>query len=507
MAKSARIRRRARRKAPPLRRIPDARTAAARDQASGLIVGGARDPAERSADRMAARVLSGGPVTAGSAPAATIRRKCAGCEEEEKKDKTAKRAPAPGAALAHGTSSTPAPKAAAEAVNSMGPGRGLSAGERGYFEPRFGQDFSAVRIHEGPKADRATDALQARAFAHGPDLAFAAGERSTATMAHELAHVAQGGGPVRRVVKAKKDPKINLMTPLHDSYKVGEGTTCAMTESAGSYFCPARKDSGKLEHQIAQNLVASERTFTVAGASQDTVLDNFDAQVSARLNIIDFAKSFRTEFKTGTPEISPKYLDMTLTEVTRRTNAITADMKAKGKTDVEIKAYFDTRPTDMIFEVFADIAGTPEFENIMREFRKKGEAFDKKKAAGGDPAYDFKMACQFATMTVMYGASRSPITQQNIKGPGVTKVEPTAAAWTDWVPGDWGYVRNTGTTTPSAGLEGENIISIGDSKFWAHFNPKTPIQDLATLFAMVKSWNASAELTTTRRFPTAGLLP
>ncbi len=506
MAKTGRIRRRIRRKAPPVRRMPDARTAQARDQAPGLTVGGAKDPAERSADRMAAQALAGGPVTAagGTASAAAVRRKCAGCEEDEKK---ARRSAAPAASLAHGSSAAPAPRAAADAISTMGPGRGLSAGERGYFEPRFGQDFSAVRIHEGPDAQRATDVLQARAFAHGTDLAFGSGERSTATMAHELAHVAQGGGPVRRIVKAKKDPKINLMTPLRDTYEVGKGTTCAMTESAGSYFCPARKDTGKLDNQIAQNLVASERTFSIAGASQDTILDNFDAHLSARLNIIDFAKSFRTEFKTGTPEISPKYLDMTLTEVTRRTNKIAAEMKAKGKTDAEIKTYFDTRPTDLIFEVFADIAGTPEFEAIMREFRKKGEAFDKKKAAGGDPAYDFKMACQFATMTVMYGASRSPITEQNIKGPGATKVDPATAVWTDWVPGDWGYVKNTGTTSPAAGLEGENIISIGDGKFWAHFNPKAPIQDLATLFAMVKSWNAAAELTTTRRFPTAGLLP
>lgn len=210
MAKSARIRRRARRKAPPVRRVPDARTAAARDTArdAGLIVGGVRDPAERSADRMAAQVLFGGPVTAGTAPVAAVRRKCAGCDDEEKKDKTAKRAAAPAAALAHGTASAPAPKAAADAVSSMGPGRGLSAGERGYFEPRFGTDFSGVRIHEGPSADRATDALQARAFAHGTDLAFAAGERSTATMAHELAHVAQGDAPVRRLDKctSKTDP-------------------------------------------------------------------------------------------------------------------------------------------------------------------------------------------------------------------------------------------------------------------------------------------------------------
>jgi len=75
-----------------------------------------------------------------------------------------------------------------------GGGKPLPESERAYFEPRFGQDFSQVRVHSDAQAARA---VNARAFTVGKDVIFGAGQYSPGTregqrlMAHELAHVVQ----------------------------------------------------------------------------------------------------------------------------------------------------------------------------------------------------------------------------------------------------------------------------------------------------------------------------
>ena len=83
-----------------------------------------------------------------------------------------------------------------EAVLSN-PGRPLPPAVRQDMEARFGQDFGAVRIHDDAAAARAADSVDAEAFTHGNDIAFAAGRFAPDTpdgrslLAHELAHTVQ----------------------------------------------------------------------------------------------------------------------------------------------------------------------------------------------------------------------------------------------------------------------------------------------------------------------------
>ncbi|HEX8194140.1 MAG TPA: DUF4157 domain-containing protein [Allosphingosinicella sp.] len=77
------------------------------------------------------------------------------------------------------------------------PGRPLPAAVRSDMEARFGRDFGAVRIHDDAAGARAADAVDAEAFAHGNDIAFAPGrfdpdtEHGRWLLAHELAHTVQ----------------------------------------------------------------------------------------------------------------------------------------------------------------------------------------------------------------------------------------------------------------------------------------------------------------------------
>ncbi len=86
----------------------------------------------------------------------------------------------------------------------LGTGRPLSAGERGFFEPRLATDLSDVRIHTDGAAERSAESINARAFTLGTDIAFGQGEYSPQSsegrtlLAHELAHIVLGHGGIRR---------------------------------------------------------------------------------------------------------------------------------------------------------------------------------------------------------------------------------------------------------------------------------------------------------------------
>ena len=82
-----------------------------------------------------------------------------------------------------------------------GGGQTLSTSERTFFEPRFGTDFSHVRVHNNQQAAQLSQAINARAFTLGQDIVFNAGQYSPASssgkslMAHELTHVVQQRTP------------------------------------------------------------------------------------------------------------------------------------------------------------------------------------------------------------------------------------------------------------------------------------------------------------------------
>ncbi len=77
------------------------------------------------------------------------------------------------------------------------PGEPLSSAIREKMEARLGYDFSSIRIHADARAAESSDALNARAYTAGNDIAFAEGQFNPETvggselLAHELVHTAQ----------------------------------------------------------------------------------------------------------------------------------------------------------------------------------------------------------------------------------------------------------------------------------------------------------------------------
>jgi hypothetical protein len=77
------------------------------------------------------------------------------------------------------------------------PGQPLDAATRAFMEPRFGHDFSKVRVHTDAKAAESASAVNADAYTVGRDMVFGSRQYMPGTkmgdllIAHELTHVVQ----------------------------------------------------------------------------------------------------------------------------------------------------------------------------------------------------------------------------------------------------------------------------------------------------------------------------
>ena len=200
----------------------------------GLTLSRPGDSDERDADRIADQVMRMDDLAPIGPAHHTIQRKCTACSSggslcpECEEQARIKQSTLPGV----GRSSN-----VASSVQG-GHGEPLSATTRAFFEPRFGQDFSGVRVHNNSSAHRAADSIGARAFTLGNDVAFAEGQFEPETpdgqrlLAHELTHVIQqsGNGATRRIMRQEKPnaaaaPPMNSLTPQETACYAPVGPT------------------------------------------------------------------------------------------------------------------------------------------------------------------------------------------------------------------------------------------------------------------------------------------
>ncbi|QDK82125.1 DUF4157 domain-containing protein [Spirosoma sp. KCTC 42546] len=96
---------------------------------------------------------------------------------------------------------------------SQSGGQPLSADTRQFMEPRFGADFSSVRVHTDAPAVQMSQNIGAQAFAYQNHVYFNEGKYSPGSnsgqhlLAHELTHVVQQGGAIQR------KPTVSTATP------------------------------------------------------------------------------------------------------------------------------------------------------------------------------------------------------------------------------------------------------------------------------------------------------
>jgi hypothetical protein len=131
------------------------------------------------------------------------------------------------------------------------PGQPLDASTRAFMEPRFGHDFSQVRIHTDARAGESAQAVNALAYTVGRDVVFGAGRYEPGTsegqkiLAHELAHTIQQGPGVQRL-----PDKLETTDPGDSAEK--EAQAAARAAMQGQLFDLTQVDTLRIARQMPE---------------------------------------------------------------------------------------------------------------------------------------------------------------------------------------------------------------------------------------------------------------
>jgi hypothetical protein len=129
-----------------------------------------------------------------------IQRQCSACENEMIRQELEDEGVLQRKEINNSISQTPS-NFETQMSTIQGTGKPLPESVRNFFEPRFGYDFSQVRVHSDVKAAESAREINAQAFTMGRDIVFGSGQFALNTkerqqlLAHELMHVIQQQAP------------------------------------------------------------------------------------------------------------------------------------------------------------------------------------------------------------------------------------------------------------------------------------------------------------------------
>src|ERR1035438_1655450 len=177
------------------------------------------------------------------------------------------------------------------------PGQPLDSATRTFMEPRFGHDFSFVRVHTDNQAADSARAVNASAFTVGQSVVFDSGQYSTTTakgrrlLAHELAHVIQQSGtPSARTSEQPEKEADHLASTV-----VGGGSVVVenfspqfvMRQSSSSPDAEPRTD--EVRGQKLSYLLQQITTETLNEMALRSELENLPPASSQRRDEVDHA--------------------------------------------------------------------------------------------------------------------------------------------------------------------------------------------------------------------------
>ena len=155
-----------------------------------LTINAPADRYEQEADAMADNVMRMQEpfIQPKLSPVISVQRKCDHCEEEEKKAHRKEM---------NGNETTADHTLESYLGNLNGSGQSLTGEVRNFYEPRFGHDFSNVKVHTDSVAVKSAQSINALAYTSGNNIVFNSGQYSPNTdsgkrlLGHELTHVVQ----------------------------------------------------------------------------------------------------------------------------------------------------------------------------------------------------------------------------------------------------------------------------------------------------------------------------
>jgi len=181
------------------------------------------------------------------APQSFLQRKCA-CGNNAGLDGECEECRSKKLGLQRRAASNTAPVSIPPIVHNVlqSPGEPLDAHTRATMEPKFGHDFSQVRVHRDAKAAESAQAVNALAYTVGKDVVFGPGQfapsssEGTRLLAHELTHVVQQDrGNVRGLASVAR----------HEASYEREADHVAQNMSPGQSALPNISASGPALHR------------------------------------------------------------------------------------------------------------------------------------------------------------------------------------------------------------------------------------------------------------------
>jgi Domain of unknown function (DUF4157) len=146
------------------------------------------------------------------------------------------------------------------------PGQPLDTATRAFMEPRFGHDFSHVRLHLDGRAAESAHAVDALAYTVGHDIIFGAGQYAPQTfsgqrlLAHELTHTLQQSSN-RAVFQGKLSVGLADDAYEREADQFAERVTGAGTARVGSL------SSARAGVQLQRECVAGKWKYEYDGCS------------------------------------------------------------------------------------------------------------------------------------------------------------------------------------------------------------------------------------------------
>lgn len=207
------------------------------------------DPYEREADRVAEQVLG--------TPEPRLQRRAAGA-----------------------ITPVEAPSIVHDVLHTAG--RPLDTATRAFMEPRFGHDFSQVRVHTDAQAADSARAVSALAYTVGRDVVFGAEQYQPGTsqgqrlLAHELAHVVQQTGNVVRQSIGELVLRHPTPPPSPTTVDVTELFQILERFPAGPPITLYHVDSSG---ELLQDILRSGRDFNIFARSEFWLTTNVETRV------------------------------------------------------------------------------------------------------------------------------------------------------------------------------------------------------------------------------------
>ncbi len=225
-----------------------------------------------------------------------------------------------------------------------GGGHPLPLSERAFFEPRFGTDFSQVRIHADSRAAETSRAFNARAFTFGQDIVFGAGQYQPRSsegqnlLAHELTHVIQqnrGGtstpsplhnSNLEREADQAASTFINSEGLIRVAHGSATGLACNSPRSLNQSLDPTLLSDEELHQEI--NLMRQWLRDNPGGGTEReqllVAMQSFENVVRQRQRATQPSNSEEFEANISRPDMAPnlarlRQLENLLTQITSQT--------------------------------------------------------------------------------------------------------------------------------------------------------------------------------------------